>query len=86
MHVGMKQPLSFAFDPELRTEGRFVFALDDPPLRPFLVRVDGRIVAPRHDGAYELDARPKHGEGSIVVEVCAGPFYAMQRITAPRRS
>jgi len=72
----VKQRLTFEQDPELATLGRFVFALDYPPERPFVVRVDGVIIKPRSvDGSYELEKTPKRWPESLEVEVCSGPFY-----------
>jgi|SRR6478735_3883879 len=67
--------LAFEDDPTLRSTGHFVFELDDPPLRPFVVRVDGRIVERAIDGRYYLDKTPKGWPGSLALEVCSGPFY-----------
>lgn len=68
--------LAFEDDPTLRTTGRFVFVLDAPPERPFVVRVDGRIVKPWAEGRYELADTPKAWPESLAIEVCSGPFYA----------
>lgn len=58
-------------DPSLREFGKFVFVVDDPPTRPFVVKADGRAVWPRSDGRYVLEERPR----VLDIERCAGPFY-----------
>jgi hypothetical protein len=63
-----------AKDGRLYEEGFFVFELDEPPDRPFVVRADGAIVPMDSDGRYRLRKAPTH----IEIERCAGPFYALR--------
>lgn len=65
----------FENTPGLREEGKFIFDVDGGFADGVVVRVDGVVVHPRADGRYELSARPR-SLSSIVVEKCAGPFYA----------
>jgi hypothetical protein len=61
-------------DGALYEEGFFVFELDEPPDRPFVVKADGTPVPMDPDGRYRLRRAPSR----IEVERCAGPFYALR--------
>lgn len=52
----------------------FVFEIDEVPDRPFVVRADGVVVPMDPDGRYRLRKAPTR----IVIERCAGPFYALR--------